>query len=158
GDKEHRLRQEVVLGMGGVRALSALGLRPKVFHANEGHAGFMCLERIRELVGRGCTLDSAAEVVRAGTVFTTHTAARAGCDLSGRALIGRYFSGWANDCGATVDWLMSLGHFPGQRADEPFNMALLCAHLASTINAVSLLHREITETRILGPLWPNRAA
>ena len=158
GDKEHRLRQEMVLGVGGVRALDALGLTPTVYHANEGHAGFMCLERIRKLVGAGATMDTAIEVVRAGTVFTTHTAVAAGFDLFERSLIEKYFSGWAGECGVSIDWLMNLGHFPGQHGYEPFNMAVLCAHLAEYINAVSRIHREVTENNVLGPLWPGRAA
>src|SRR6266511_2303621 len=128
-DAEHRLRQEIVLGIGGVRALRALGLAPAVFHANEGHAGFMGLERIRTLVGDGHPLDHAVRVVRAGTVFTTHTALPAGFDRFDRALVDKYFSGWAHECGVGVDWMMALGPFPGAPPDEPFNIAVLCARL-----------------------------
>jgi starch phosphorylase len=158
GDAEHRLRQEVVLGIGGIRALDALGVRPEVYHANEGHAGFLGLERIRRLVVTGIPLDEAVEQVRESTVFTTHTAVPAGFDLFDRWLIEKYFSVWAAECGVPVEWLMDLGHFPDQGADEPFNMALLCAHLAAHVNAVSRLHREVTEQRVLGRLWPGRAA
>lgn len=158
GDAEHRLRQELILGVGGVRALAALGLDPKVYHANEGHAGFMQLERIRREITTGRTLDEAVEAVRAATIFTTHTAVPAGFDLFSRELIGRYLGGWAATCGVGLDWLMDLGHFPGQDRHEPFNMAVLCARLAAYINAVSRLHREVTEQRVLGPLWPGRAA
>lgn len=158
GDKEHRIRQELILGVGGVRALAALGHDIRVFHANEGHAGFMCLERIRTLRAKGVSFDDAVRMVRAGTVFTTHTAVPAGFDLFERPLIDRYLGGWAAECGIGMERLMELGHFPGQWADEPFNMAALCAHLAEYINAVSKLHREITEAKVLGPLWPGRAA
>lgn len=158
GDHEHRLRQEMVLGVGGVRALEALGLAPTVYHANEGHAGFLGLERVRRALAAGVPLDQAVARVRARTVFTTHTAMPAGFDLFDRRLMERYFSGWAAECGVTLDWLMSLGHFPGQRPDEPFNMAVLCARLSGQVNAVSRLHREITEERVLGPLWPDHAA
>ncbi len=158
GDREHRLRQEIVLGVGGVRALQALGHRPRVYHANEGHAGFLCLERIREQLAAGTPLADAVEAVRAATVFTTHTAVPAGFDLFDRELIERYFAGWARECGVDLDWLMTLGHFPAQGAAEPFNMAVLCARLSGNINAVSRLHREVTEERVLGPLWPGRAA
>jgi glycogen phosphorylase len=158
GDAEHRLRQEIVLGIGGVRVLQALGLAPTVFHANEGHAGFMGLERIRALVGSGCPLDQAVRVVRASTLFTTHTAVPAGFDRFDRSLVGEYLSGWGQECGIGIDWLMDLGQFPGAHPDEPFNMAVLCARLSERVNAVSLLHREITEQRVLGPLWPGRAA
>lgn len=157
-DAEHRLRQEMVLGIGGVRALRALGLAPAVFHANEGHAAFMGLERVRTLVDNGHPLDHAVRAVRAGTLFTTHTALPAGFDRFERSLIEKYLSGWAHECGVGVDWLMDLGRFPAAHPDEPFNIAVLCARLSERINAVSLLHREITERRVLGPLWPGRAA
>ncbi len=158
GDKEHRLRQEMILGVGGVRVLDALGLRPTVYHANEGHAGFMGLERIQRDVTSGASLDEAVQRVRAGTVFTTHTAVPAGFDLFERELIEKYFSGWAGSCGVSLDWLMELGHFPGQGGHEPFNMAVLCTRVSEHVNAVSRLHREVTEQRVLGPLWPGRAA
>ncbi|MBT8228042.1 MAG: alpha-glucan family phosphorylase [Dactylosporangium sp.] len=158
GEKEHRLRQEMVLGVGGVRALDALGLTPTVYHANEGHAGFMCLDRVADLVTGGVGIDEAVGIVRASTVFTTHTAVPAGFDLFERGLIEKYYSGWAGQCGVSIDWLMNLGHFPGQPGGEPFNMALLCTRLADYVNAVSRLHREITEQSVLGPLWPGRAA
>ncbi|HKT04543.1 MAG TPA: alpha-glucan family phosphorylase [Rugosimonospora sp.] len=158
GDREHRLRQEVVLGIAGVRALRALGIAPEVYHANEGHAGFMCLERVRELVADGWAPADARAAVRDGTVFTTHTAVPAGFDLFDRRLMNRYFTGFAADCGMSLDELMALGHFPGQGGYEPFNMAVLCARLSRYVNAVSKLHREVTEDRVLGPLWPERAA
>ncbi|MBN1173617.1 MAG: alpha-glucan family phosphorylase [Micromonosporaceae bacterium] len=158
GEKEHRLRQEMVLGVGGVRALAALGLTPKVFHANEGHAGFMCLERLESLVTEGVPIDPAIELVRRGTIFTTHTAVAAGFDLFDRGLIEKYFSGWAHRCGVSMEWLMNLGHFPYQSGHEPFNMAVLCTRLADYVNAVSRIHREITERDVLGALWPGRAA
>jgi starch phosphorylase len=158
GDKEHRLRGELILGVGGVRALDALGLRPTVYHANEGHAGFMALERIGRLVAGGSTIDHAIELVRAATVFTTHTAVAAGFDLFERWLIEKYLAEWTGRCGVSVDWLMNLGHFPGTPGHEPFNMAVLCTHLSEYVNAVSKLHREVTEAKVLGPLWPGRAA
>ena len=98
GDTEHRLRQEMVLGIGGVRALRTLGLRPQVFHTNEGHAGFLALERLRELVGQGFRFDEAIEFVRAGGVFTTHTPVPAGIDRFSRELMEKYFSGFTKSC------------------------------------------------------------
>jgi glycogen phosphorylase len=158
GDAEHRLRQELVLGVGGVRVLAALGHRPEVFHANEGHAGFLCLERIRELVAGGGDVGDAMETVRRGTVFTTHTAVPAGFDLFDRGLVEKYFAGWSAETGVSPDRLMALGHFPDQQPGEPFNMAVLCARLSGRVDAVSRLHREVTEQRVLGRLWPGRAA
>ena len=92
GDTEHRIRQEILLGIGGVRALQALGLDPQVFHTNEGHAGFLGLERMRQLVQEGLTFAEAVETVRAGCVFTTHTPVPAGIDRFPRELMERYFS------------------------------------------------------------------
>ena len=96
GDTEHRLRQEILLGIGGVRALDALGIDAQVFHTNEGHAGFLGLERIRQLVkDPGLSYREAIEAVRAGCIFTTHTPVPAGIDRFPRELIERYFAGWA---------------------------------------------------------------
>ena len=103
GDIEHRLRQEIVLGIGGVRALRAFGIDAQVFHSNEGHAGFISLERIRELVGSGLTFAEAIEVVRAGGVFTTHTPVPAGIDRFPRELMEKYFGTFAAECGVTID-------------------------------------------------------
>ncbi|MEL6892779.1 MAG: alpha-glucan family phosphorylase, partial [Actinomycetota bacterium] len=95
GDEQHRLRQEIVLGIGGVRALRALGIDPHVFHMNEGHAGFLGLERVREWVARGMEFREALEAVRAGGVFTTHTPVPAGIDRFPRDLFERYFADYA---------------------------------------------------------------
>ena len=97
GDEHHRLRQEIVLGIGGVRALRALGLQPDVFHMNEGHAGFLGLERIRELVAAGLSFEAAIEAVRGGGVFTTHTPVPAGIDRFPRALMEEYFTTFAKE-------------------------------------------------------------
>jgi len=145
GDVEHRLRQEIVLGVGGVRMLAALGIDVGVFHSNEGHAGFLMLERIRRcVVDDGCSFDDAIERVRPGGIFTTHTPVPAGIDRFPRELMERYFGGWAAECGIDVDRLMSLGHFPGEPPDAPFNMAVLGLRLAGRANAVSKLHAEVS--------------
>ncbi len=155
GDTEHRLRQEVLLGVGGVRALQAVGETTQVFHTNEGHAGFLGFERIRQLVsGRGLEFAEAVEAVRAGTVFTTHTPVPAGIDRFPRELMVRYFSDWADECGITVDELMALGHAPGDEPDTPFNMAVMGLRLAARSNAVSRLHGR-TSRRMFSGLWPD---
>ena len=119
GDIEHRLRQEILLGIGGVRALEALGIDTQVFHTNEGHAGFLGLERIRRLiVSDGLDLPEAVEAVRAGNVFTTHTPVPAGIDRFPRELMARYFSGWTDACGIGLDDLMALGHRPADPPDD----------------------------------------
>ena len=155
GDNEHRLRQEILLGMGGVRALAALGATPQLFHMNEGHAGFCTLERIRALLrDEGLTVPEAIEAVRASTVFTTHTPVAAGIDRFSRDLMDRYFGKWAADCGLSVDQLMALGHQPGESPDAPFNMAVLGLRLAGEANAVSRLHGVVSR-RMFGSLWPG---
>ncbi|HMC53298.1 MAG TPA: alpha-glucan family phosphorylase, partial [Acidimicrobiales bacterium] len=155
GGGEHRLRQEILLGMGGVRALEALGVDTQVFHTNEGHAGFLGLERIRRLVAQdGLEFPEAVEAVRAGTVFTTHTPVPAGIDRFPRELMERYFKGWAAECGVSLDQLMELGHFPGEAPDDPFNMAVMGLRLAGMSNGVSRLHAQVTRTMFRG-LWPE---
>src|SRR5262245_7778586 len=153
GDTEHRLRQEILLGIGGVRALRALGLDPQVFHTNEGHAGFLGLERVRQLVTQGLSFAEAVETVRAGCVFTTHTPVPAGIDRFPRDLMQRYFSGFAAECGVAFDELMALG----QRDDEPgetrFNMAVMGLRLAARRNGVAKLHGEVSR-RMFAGLWP----
>jgi starch phosphorylase len=155
GDTEHRLRQEVLLGIGGVRALSALGVAPQVFHTNEGHAGFLGLERIRcHVVDDGLAFDEAVEAVRAGTVFTTHTPVPAGIDRFPRALMERYFGSLADQCGVSFDTLMALGHEPADPPDAPFNMAVMGLRLASSSNGVSVLHGAVSR-RIFAGVWPG---
>ncbi len=155
GDTEHRLRQEILLGVGGVRALRALGERAQVFHTNEGHAGFLGLERIRELiVDHSLTYAEATEVARAGCLFTTHTPVPAGIDRFPRELIERYFSGWCAECGVSFEELMSLGHRIGEPPEERFNMAVMGLRLAARSNGVSMLHGEVSRD-MFADLWPD---
>ena len=155
GDTEHRLRQEILLGIGGVRALEAVGESAQVFHTNEGHAGFLGLERIRRIVrDQGADFADALEVVRAGSIFTTHTPVPAGIDRFPRALMERYFDAWATECGVTLDDLMALGHPPAEPADAPFNMAVMGLRLAGRSNAVSKLHGQVSRA-MFAPLWPG---
>lgn len=155
GGEEHRMRQEIVLGMGGVKALRAIGVPTQVFHTNEGHAGFLGLERIRELVqDRNLTFDEAIEAARAGTVFTTHTPVPAGIDRFPRPLMEKYFTRYAESVGITFDRLMSLGQEPGAGGDAPFNMAVMGLRLAGQANGVSKLHGRVSREMFSG-LWPN---
>jgi starch phosphorylase len=154
GDAEHRIRQEILLGMGGVRALEAAGEDPQVFHTNEGHAGFLGLERIRTLMGEGLSFPAAIEAVRASCIFTTHTPVPAGIDQFPEPMMRRYFEGWANDCGIAFEDLMALGHEPGQPADAPFNMAVMGLRLAGRSNAVARLHGRVSRA-MFGRLWPQ---
>jgi len=154
GDSEHRLRQEVLLGIGGVRALRALGVDTQVFHTNEGHAGFLGLERIRELVGEGLSFAEAIEAVRAGSVFTTHTPVPAGIDRFPRELIEKYFTGFAAEAGIAMDDLLALGHEPDDPEQTRFNMAVMGFRLAARSNGVAQLHGEVSR-EMFQPLWPE---
>jgi glycogen phosphorylase len=156
GDIEHRLRQEIVLGIGGVRALRALGLQPQVFHTNEGHAGFLSLERIREVVDTGLSFAEAIEVVRAGGVFTTHTPVPAGIDRFPHDLMQKYFSEFATALGIEFDDLMAVGRRPDEPDDDRFNMAVMGLRLAGRSNGVAQLHGAVSREMFQG-MWPDVA-
>ena len=126
GGIEERIRQELLLGVGGTRALDALGVAPEVFHINEGHAGFLALERIRRaIVDDGLSFSEATTAVRPGGLFTTHTPVPAGIDRFPRELMERYFSNWCREVGVAMDDLMDLGHEPGTPEGEVFNLAVM---------------------------------
>ncbi len=160
GGGDHRLRQELLLGIGGVRAVRAFcqltgHAEPEVFHTNEGHAGFLGLERIREYAAHGLSFEDALELCRAGTVFTTHTPVPAGIDRFSRDLVARHFSGAAGDPALPTDRVLALGAetFPG---GDPavFNMAVMGMRLAQRVNGVSQLHGEVSREMFAG-LWPG---
>ena len=155
GDTEHRLQQEILLGIGGVRALRALDVDTQVFHTNEGHAGFLGLELIREhMVDHGLRFVDAIEAVRAGSVFTTHTPVPAGIDRFPKELIEKYFSSWVSEVGITMDDLLGLGQEPGDTTGDRFNMAVMGFRLAARSNGVARLHGEVSR-RMFQPLWPD---
>ncbi|MFJ2808132.1 alpha-glucan family phosphorylase [Kitasatospora sp. NPDC087271] len=168
GGSEHRLLQEMLLGIGGVRAVRAYCRltghpAPEVFHTNEGHAGFLGVERIRELVSTGSPgpdsvgLDFAAalESVRAGTLFTTHTPVPAGIDRFDRELVARHFSGDAALPGVPVEPVLALGAETWPGGDPKlFNMAAMGLRLAQRANGVSTLHGEVSRSMFNG-LWPG---
>ncbi|HUZ38831.1 MAG TPA: alpha-glucan family phosphorylase [Streptosporangiaceae bacterium] len=160
GGSEHRLRQELLLGIGGVRAVRAFCAltahpQPEVFHTNEGHAGFLGLERIREYAQAGLGFDEAIELCRAGTVFTTHTPVAAGIDRFPRELMERHLSGPAADPALPAERVLALGAetYPGGDP-EVFNMAVMGMRLAQRVNGVSMLHGEVSRTMFAG-LWPG---
>ncbi|HEX3539710.1 MAG TPA: alpha-glucan family phosphorylase [Acidimicrobiales bacterium] len=155
GGTEHRLRQEILLGIGGVRALDAVGEKTQVFHTNEGHAGFLGLERIRTMITKeGLSFSEAIVAVRSATIFTTHTPVPAGIDRFPRELMERYFWGWADECGLSIDQLMELGHFPDESPHAPFNMAVMGLRLAGLSNGVSKLHGKVSR-EMFQALWPG---
>ncbi|BCL27609.1 glycosyltransferase family 1 protein [Streptomyces aurantiacus] len=160
GGSEHRLLQEMLLGIGGVRAVRTYcrltgHARPEVFHTNEGHAGFLGLERIHELSAEGLDFDAALEAVRAGTVFTTHTPVPAGIDRFDRELVARHFGPAAELPRIDVERVLRLGMetYPG---GEPnlFNMAVMGLRLGQRANGVSLLHGQVSREMFSG-LWPG---
>jgi glycogen phosphorylase len=155
GDTEHRLQQEIVLGMGGIRALAALGIEAQVFHSNEGHAGFLGLERIRDLVTtKSLSFAEAVEAVRPGCVFTTHTPVPAGIDRFSRDLMVKYFSSLASQCRISIDELLALGHRDETPPDDRFNMAVMGLRLAGRANAVAKLHGAVSR-QMFASLWPQ---
>ena len=143
GDQEMRLRQEIVLGIGGVRLLRALGIAPTVWHANEGHAAFMMVERLRELIEAGKPFDRALDEVRASTVFTTHTPVAAGHDVFPFGLIERYLGVYWPTLGLDRDRFLALGVHSGG-PDRPFNMSALAIRLSGTRSAVSQRHAVLS--------------
>ncbi|GAA2644712.1 alpha-glucan family phosphorylase [Streptomyces vastus] len=160
GGSEHRLLQEMLLGIGGVRAVRTYcrltgHAQPEVFHTNEGHAGFLGLERIHELSYEDLDFDAALEAVRAGTVFTTHTPVPAGIDRFDRELVARHFGPDAELPRIEVERILQLGMetYPG---GEPnlFNMAVMGLRLGQRANGVSLLHGHVSREMFSG-LWPG---
>ncbi|MGE5245891.1 MAG: alpha-glucan family phosphorylase [Betaproteobacteria bacterium] len=153
GDRETRIQQEIVLGIGGVRALKALGSDPSVFHLNEGHAAFVVLQRIRDLIEAGSNFDDALEEIRRTTMFTTHTPVAAGHDAFPFQLVEKHLAGCWGTLGANRDRFLALGaHDNGSGAQ--FNMTALALRSAGEVNAVSRVHGEVTRA-MWGAIWPD---
>ncbi|MGA9612293.1 MAG: alpha-glucan family phosphorylase, partial [Mycobacterium sp.] len=163
GDQEHRMQQEILAGIGGIRAIRAFTAieelpAPEVFHMNEGHAGFLGAERIRELVDAGLDFDTALAVVRSSTVFTTHTPVPAGIDRFPMEMVQRYFADPEDGAvatallpGVSVARILALG---AEDDPEKFNMAHMGLRLAQRANGVSLLHGEVSRS-MFNELWPG---
>src|SRR3954453_12048149 len=150
GDLEMRMRQEIVLGIGGVKALTALGIRPDVFHMNEGHSAFLALERIRlNVIEKKLDFYSALQVVAGANVFTTHTPVPAGNDSFSRDMMQKYFGKFAKELNIPFDELFSFGH-TRLNPDEPFSMTILALRLSRHGNGVSKLHGEVSRS-----LWKD---
>ncbi|HCI81727.1 MAG TPA: alpha-glucan phosphorylase [Ktedonobacter sp.] len=153
GDHEMRISQEVVLGIGGVRALRALGISPSVWHLNEGHAAFLSLERCRELVASGMSFNEAREAIAANSLFTTHTPVAAGNDTFSYNLIDRYFGGYWGQLGLNRDQFMDIA-----REDHgwgpTFGMTVLALKLTGQHNGVSKLHGQVSR-KMWQFLWPG---
>ncbi len=153
GDKDTRIQQEIVLGIGGVRALRALGIQPTIWHINEGHAAFQVLERCREhITNNDMDFDSALELVAAGTVFTTHTPVPAGHDIFEQDSMQHYFSDYIQALSIDMDTFLSLGSTPSNHGS--FNMTSLALHGSRFHNGVSRIHGSIA-ARMEGYAWPQ---
>jgi len=153
GDRETRLKQEIILGVGGVRALRALGHQPMVWHLNEGHTAFVTLERMRELVDRGESFEAALEKVRRSTIFTTHTPVPAGHDVFHMDLVESYLAGYWGNIGSYLDQFLRLGHYDNGLGPM-FNMTALAIRSTGATNAVSQIHGRVT-LDMWSPIWPS---
>ena len=153
GDRETRIQQEVILGIGGVRALRALGIAPTVWHLNEGHAAFVALQRIREIVEQGRSFDDAVEEVRRSTVFTTHTPVPAGHDAFPFHLVEKHLAGTWGEIGQHRQGFLSLGEYDNGSGSQ-FNMTALALRTSAFVNGVSALHGEVTRS-MWRPMWPD---
>jgi len=153
GDRETRIQQEIILGIGGVRALKTLGSDPGVFHLNEGHAGFVVLQRIRDLIEHGASFDSALEEIRETTVFTTHTPVPAGHDAFPFHLVEKHLASAWGTLGANRDRFLALGSYDNG-AGTQFNMTALAIRSSGVTNAVSELHGKVTRA-MFAPMWPD---
>lgn len=151
GDRHARIVQEIVLGIGGARALAALGIAPTVWHINEGHAAFLVLERMRQLSFKGLDFASALEAVAANTVFTTHTSVPAGHDYFSEDMIAGYFDPYCRELGIDRQALFDLGRAPG---GHEFNMTALAVRGSRFQNGVSRIHGSVS-ARMLKDLWPQ---
>ena len=155
GNHENRLKQEILLGIGGVRALRALGLNPTMYHYNEGHAAFAGLERLREYMQeQHYEMSEALELVRASALFTTHTPVPAGHDAFSEEELGPYFGHYPQRYG--LDWrgFMGFGKINAQDVKEEFSMSVLAANFSQNVNGVSMLHGKVSQD-IFAPMYPG---
>ena len=155
GDWENRLKQEILLGVGGIRALVKMGIKQDVYHCNEGHAAFIGIERIRNLVARKkLSFSEALEVIRSSSLFTTHTPVPAGHDAFPESMIRQYMSHYPKVLGITWDQYINLGKVNPNDPNERFSMSVLACNLSQEVNGVSWLHGEVSKD-ILGNMWPG---
>jgi glycogen phosphorylase len=152
GDESTRVRQEMILGIGGLRALRALGVQPAVFHLNEGHAAFLILELLREHLRRGLPFSAALEATAADCVFTTHTPVAAGHDAFGHELLVRHFEDFIRELGIPLERFLELGRAPS--SPGAFNMTWLALNGARHINGVSRIHGAVS-ARLCAEAWPE---
>jgi len=155
GDQEMRIRQEIVLGIGGMRALAALGIDPAVCHMNEGHSAFLAVERVKQRMKRNnLNFEEAREIVATGTVFTTHTPIPAGIDTFPSPLVSKYLSSYCRDVGIGVEKLIELGRKNPIDSNEPFSMAVLALRLSYLSNGVSQIHGDVSR-KMFSNVYPG---
>ncbi len=155
GDQEMRIRQEILLGIGGVRMLRALNIHPKAFHMNEGHSAFLSLERIRMIMAeQSVSFDEAREAVVASNVFTTHTPVPAGNDAFESWLIDKYFSNYWSQIGLDRENFLALGRQEPDNQNEPMSLTVLALRMSGFRNGVSKLHGEISR-KLWAGVWPG---
>jgi len=155
GDILTRIRQEIVLGIGGLRALDRLGLKPTVWHMNEGHSAFLAIERMRRLMNEyKLSFDEALEACRSNSVFTTHTSVPAGIDLFEPGLLYEYFSEYCEESGIPFEKFLALGRVRPENNQAPFSMAISAIQTSAFRNAVSTLHRQVSQ-EMWQELWPK---
>ena len=154
GDNENRLKQELTLGIGGMRALAAMGIATDLYHSNEGHSAFISIERLRRLINeKHLTFNQALEVVRASTLFTTHTPVPAGHDAFEEDMLRKYISHYHARLTITWNELMALGQCEGDD-NKKFNMSYLATRMSQEVNGVSMLHGEVSRS-MFNKLWPG---
>ena len=152
GDWENRLKQEILLGIGGILTLKALGIKKDVYHCNEGHAALINVQRICDYVATGLTFDQAIELVRASSLYTVHTPVPAGHDYFDEGLFGKYMGGYPSRMGITWDDLMDLGrNNPGDKG-ERFCMSVFACNTSQEVNGVSWLHGKVSQ-EMFSSIW-----
>ncbi len=157
GDKQMRIRQEIVLGMAGVKALKILGLKPTLYHMNEGHSSFLILELIKSIMKeKQISFSMAKEITTAQTVFTTHTPVPAGNDIFDINLVDQYFKNLCEKLGISRDEFLKLGMKECNQLEPGFNMGILALKIAGKKNGVSKLHGEVSR-ELFSEVWPNIA-
>ena len=157
GDQEMRIKQEMVLGIGGVRLLDELGIKPTIYHMNEGHSSFLVLEAIKNTIKeKQVSFNIAKDIVTAKTVFTTHTPVPAGNDIFPTTLVEKYFDQYWKDLGITEEEFLELGMKPKETNKTTFNMGILALKVAGKKNGVSKLHGKVSR-ELFSEVWPEIA-
>ena len=155
GNSETRLQQEILLGIGGVRALEALGIKPNIYHSNEGHSAFLALERLKILVTEHkMATDEATEIIRSSTLYTTHTAVPAGHDSFDEDLMRVYFYHFCDIIKISWDEFMAFGRFNPKNKNEKFSMSVLATTFSQEVNGVSKIHETVSR-EMFSPLFPG---